>query len=161
MLINIPAGTVIIQEGEANMDMYKIVSGNVELYTGYGTEQETILGIKSKDDYFGEMGLFSGGKPAIYTVVAYSDLLLMRITDADVQDFIMNNHVDVLNIMKHMANSMYSLKYAMNLYAEDLMKENDDLKLRNYNRFFCKQLAKYDAGFAGTAGQKPYMNVKA
>ena len=86
MMMKIPAGTVIIQEGESNMDMYKIISGHAEIYTGYGTEYESILAIKSKDDYFGEMGLFTGGKPAVYTVVAYSDLLLMRITEADIDE---------------------------------------------------------------------------
>ena len=162
MLINIPAGPVIIKEGETNTPMYKIVSGTVELYNGYGTEQETILGIKSKDDYFGEMGLFSGGKPAIYTAVAYSDLLLMRITDVELEEFMLNNHVDVLRIMRNMADSMYSLKYAMDLYVEDLLKENDDSKFRNYNRFLNKQIAKYNAGFAmGMPGQKPFMNKKA
>lgn len=38
MLMKIPEGTVIIREGEVNMDMYKIISGNAEIYTGYGTD---------------------------------------------------------------------------------------------------------------------------
>ena len=162
MMMKIPAGTVIIREGEANTDMYKILSGNVELYAGYGTEQEAILGIKSKDGYFGEMGLFSGGKPAIYTAVAYSDLLLMRITNADLEDFLLNNHVDVLKIMRHMADSMYNLKYAMTLYVEDLMKEHDNQRLKGFQNYVSKQIAKYDAGFAaGMSRPQPFMNLKA
>ncbi len=163
MLKNIPAGTVVIKEGEEHTDMYKILSGNVELYSGYGTEQEAILGIKSKDDYFGTMGLFSGGKPAIYTVVAYSDLLVMEITNADLEDFIINNHVDVLKILRNMADSMYNLKFAMNLYVDDLMKEQDKQKLNGFNSYLSKQIAKYDAGFVtgGNRSLPPIVSFRA
>ncbi|MCR5343792.1 MAG: hypothetical protein K6E70_10580 [Butyrivibrio sp.] len=37
MMMKIPEVTVIIREGEVSMDMYKIISGHVELYTGYRT----------------------------------------------------------------------------------------------------------------------------
>ncbi len=162
MFYDIPAGTVIIREGEANMDMYKIISGHVELYSGYGTKNEAILGIKSKDDYFGEMGLFSGGKPAVYTAVAYSKLYVIRIVEEDMMNFIQHNHTDVLKIMRNMAESMYLLQYSMNLYVEDLMKEKDDMLLKNFNRYYSKQLAKYQAGFAaGMRTQASAVNLKA
>ena len=145
MLINIPEGTVIIREGEANMDMYKIVKGNAEIYSGYGTENEVILGIKSKDDYFGEMGLLTGGKPSIYTVVAYSDMILMRITEADIDEFILKNHVDVYHIMQHMAESMYALKYGMDMYVKDLEDSKNNAYLKGFSGYFSKQFAKYNA----------------
>ena len=145
MLMKIPEGTVILREGEKNMDMYKSVTGNVEVYSGYGTEKETILSIKSKGDFFGEMGLFTDGKPAIYTVVAYSDVLINRITAADIDEFILNNHVDVYRIMKNMAESMYKLKYSMDLYVEDLMNKENNVKLKDFSGFFSKQFAKYNA----------------
>ncbi len=31
MLMKIPEGTVILREGEENMDMFKIVTGNVKI----------------------------------------------------------------------------------------------------------------------------------
>ena len=145
MLIQIPEGTVIIQEGEANMDMYKIVSGNAEVYIGYKTENEAILGIKSKDDYFGEMGLLTGGKPAIYTVVAYSDMVLMRITDKDIDEFILNNHMDVYRIMQHMAESMYGIKYGMDMYIKDIEESKKEAYVKGFSGYFAKQFAKYNA----------------
>lgn len=160
MLTKIPEGTVIIREGEKNMDMYKIISGHVELYTGYGTEDESILGIKAKGEYFGEMGLFTEGKPALYTVVAFSDVLLLRVTSADIDEFILENHSDVLRIMKNMASSMYSLKYGMDMVMEDMetkyynsFSDKKDNNANDYNvhrkqftGFYSKMFAKYNAG---------------
>ncbi|MBE5826592.1 MAG: cyclic nucleotide-binding domain-containing protein [Butyrivibrio sp.] len=145
MMIRVPEGSVIIKEGEANMDMYKIISGNAELYIGYGTENEAILGIKSKDDYFGEMGLLSGGKPSIYTVVAYSEMLLMRVTEADIDEFILKNHSDVYRIMRHMAESMYGFKYGMDMYIKDLEASKNNAYLKDFSGYFAKQFAKYNA----------------
>ena len=145
MMMKVPAGSVIIQEGESNMDMYKIISGNVEIYTGYGTPGESILAIKSKGDYFGEMGLFTGGKPAIYTVVAYTDLLLLRITEANVDDFILNNHTDVYNIMKHLAETMYSMKFGMDMVMEDRTLSSNNARLKKFSGFYSKMFAQYNA----------------
>lgn len=148
MLTKVPQGTVIISEGEASMDMYKIVSGHVELYTGYGTPNESVLGIKSKNDYFGEMGLLTEGKPAIYTVVAYSDVLILRITSADIDEYIQQNHVDALRLMKHLADSMYALKFSMDLLLKDMAeRENDNnAQLKEFSGFYSKMFSKYNAG---------------
>ena len=144
MITKILEGTVIMREGEANMDMYKIISGNVELYRGYETKDEAIIGIKSKDDYFGEMGLLTGGKPSIYTVVAYSDVLLLRITEKDIDDFILNNHVDVLRIMQGMANSMYNIKFSMDMIMDDMADKVNSTKLKDFKGFYSKQFAMYN-----------------
>ena len=141
MVMEIPAGTVIIQEGEHNMDMYKILEGNVELYTGYGTKDETILGIQSKDSYFGEVGLLAE-MPAIYTVVAFSDLVVQRITMTEITAYFKDNHEDALAIMKKLAKSMYSLKFSMESYAND--KELQGKMGKNPAGFFAKEFSKYN-----------------
>ena len=119
MFQKVSEGCIIIREGELNMDMYKLVSGKAEVYVGYGTEHETVIGILSEGDYFGELGLFTQ-KPAIYTIVMYSDGLLFRITMNEIEDYIKNNGRDILSIMRHMANSMYNLKLNIDLLSEDL-----------------------------------------
>ena len=155
MLIKIPEGTVIIREGEVNMDMYKIISGNAEIYTGYGTDKEAILGIVSKDDYFGEMGLLTQ-KPAIYTVVAFNDMAVMRITLADIDEYIKSNHHDTFVIMKKMAESMYNLKYSMDMFVKDVAEGRVDVREKNYQGFFSNQFAKYNVRgeVAGTRYEK-------
>ena len=155
MLMKIPEGTVIIREGEVNMDMYKIISGNAEIYTGYGTDKEAILGIVSKDDYFGEMGLLTQ-KPAIYTVVAFNDMAVMRITLADIDEYIKSNHHDTFVIMKKMAESMYSMKYSMDMFVKDVAEGRVDVREKNYQGFFSNQFAKYNVRgeVAGTKYEK-------
>ena len=146
MLIQIPEGTVILKEGEANMDMYKIVSGHVEVYAGYGTESETILGIMSKGSYFGELGLLTQ-KPAIYTIVAFSDLLLNRITMEEIDDYIANNHHDIFAIMKNMADTMYNLKFNIDLLLNDAANADatESLKgLKQLNALMAKQMTRYN-----------------
>ncbi len=143
MTLQIPAGTVILAENEVNMDMYKIVSGSVEVYSGYGTDKEAILGILSKGSYFGEIGLLSK-KPAIYTVVAYSDVLLLRITMNEIDLYIKNNHHDILAIMQHMAETMYSLKYSMDMVLEDVEKNSESQSAEKYKALLSKHFAKYN-----------------
>ena len=145
MMTKVPEGTVILREGESSRDMYKIISGQVELYRCYGTRDEAIIGIKSKEDYFGETGLLTDGKPALYTVVAYSDVLLLRITKTDLEDYILNNHVDVIRIMQSMANSMYNIKYSMDMIMNDLNEKANNDMLNELRSYYSKQLALYNA----------------
>ncbi|MBR6329697.1 MAG: cyclic nucleotide-binding domain-containing protein [Lachnospiraceae bacterium] len=148
-MMKIPEGTVVIREGETCLDMYKIVHGSVEVYTGYGTEKEAILGILSKDDFFGEMGLLTG-KPSLYTVVAYNEILVLRITEATIDSYLENNRRDAFLIMKKMAESMYNLKYGMDLFMNDVFEEHADMS-EKYRRILANRVAKYSA-LGGAAG---------
>ena len=92
---------MILQEGEKNLDMYKILSGHVEMYTGYGTENEVLLGILGPGTCFGEFGILTK-KPAIYTIIAYSNLRILRVTEELLMEFMQNNPENVLKIMTNM-----------------------------------------------------------
>ena len=127
MLTQVSEGMVIVQEGEVNMDLYKLVSGKAEVYVGYGTEKETIVGILSEGAYFGEMGFLSS-KPAIYTIVMYSDGLLLRVTAQDFVRYIQENPRDIVAIMRHMADTMYTLKKNIELLTNDLNNMVDEKK---------------------------------
>ncbi len=104
-IVTFPAESLILQEGEVNLDMYKILKGYVELYTGYGTDRESIIGIIGPGACFGEFGLLLE-KPAIYTAIASTDVYSIRVTSGLIGDFIQENHSSVLQIMKNMANTM-------------------------------------------------------
>ena len=158
MLFRIPAGITILKEGEVNPELYKLISGNCEVYTGYGTERESILGILSKGAYFGEIGFFSG-KPSIYTVVAYTDVMLERIETTEFQKYVTEHYEDMLALMKNMTESMYSLRFNMELMAKDAeQKKINDLDthnssgdkeaigstIRNNDAYLREQLKKYN-----------------
>ena len=128
MLYKVTEGMVIVHEGEVSMDMYKLVAGKAEVYVGYGTERETVIGILAEGSYFGELGLLAQ-KPAIYTIVMYSDGLLLRITMNEIEEYIRSNERDILAIMKHMANSMYNLKLNIDLLSEDISTMVEEKKI--------------------------------
>ncbi len=88
-IYEIPAGTVILNEGETNLDMYKIL-----------TEQ-----------------------PAIYTIIAFDNIRILRVTEGVMNDFIQENHDSVLQIMKNMANHMMRMQRQINQLSTELAQE--------------------------------------
>jgi len=127
-------GTVILKENEVSMDMYQIEKGHVELYKDYGTRNETILGILSKGDFFGEIG-FLTKKPSIYTAVAYDDVVVNKIPIDNVISFIKEYPYAALLIMKNMANTMYNLKFDIDLLAKERVIDAEQIAkhLLKYN----------------------------
>lgn len=115
----IPAGTVCVQEGEVCLDMYKIVNGFAEVYTGYQTENEVILEIISTGMYFGELGLLTG-QPSIYTVVAYSDVTVYRVPASEILLYVTENPRDTIAIMKHMANQVMTMRNHVALLMSEI-----------------------------------------
>ena len=120
-LTKFPEGSVILNEGEQNLDMYKIIHGHAELYNGYGTDKEVVLGILGPGSCFGEFGLLLK-QPAIYTVVAYSDVFAMRVTEGELGDFVQHNHHDIINIMRNMSRMMIVMQQQINLLAGELQE---------------------------------------
>lgn len=118
-IFSVPAGTIILSEGEVNLDMYKILQGHAELYIGYGTPKETLIGIIGPQACFGEFGLLLQ-KPALYTVVAYSELHLIRVSEGEMGDFVQTNHRSIIAIMRNMANTMLVMRKQIDMLLNDL-----------------------------------------
>ena len=118
-MIKLPEGTVILKEGELNLDMYKIINGHAEVYMGYGTDRETLIGIIGPQACFGEFGMLLE-KPAIYTVIAYSEILILRITKGEMGDFVQQNHKSIIDIMENMARTMMTMRTQIDLLINDL-----------------------------------------
>ena len=112
-------GTVILNEGEVNLDMYKIAQGHVEMYTGYGTDEEKLIGILGPGTCFGEFGVLTG-MPAVYTIVAYSDVVLIRVNEALMEDFVTHNYEDIRKIMSNMAKAMLNMHRQVQEMSEEL-----------------------------------------
>ena len=117
--IQIPADTVIIREGETNDDMYKIISGRAICAINHGTDEEYLLGSLKEGKTFGEYSLLSDN-PGIYTVTAYSDMLLLRISRSEFEDFIQMNAGNSVNIMRNMAAMLRVLKVNIDMLNEEL-----------------------------------------
>ena len=123
-IYEIPEGTMILKEGETNLDMYKILSGHVEMYTGYGTDKEVLIGVLGPGACFGEFGILTG-KPAIYTIIAYSKLRIYRITEELMKDFMKDNPDSILQIMKNMAGNMMRMQRQINQLSDELTEVSE------------------------------------
>lgn len=118
-IYEIPPDTMILKEGEINLDMYKIVSGHVEMYTGYGTPNEVLIGLLGPGTCFGEFGILTG-QPAIYTIITYSKTKILRVTEGLMGDFIQENKDDILQIMRNMATNMTRMQHQINQLSREL-----------------------------------------
>ena len=126
-IISFPQESVILKEGEVNLDMYKILQGNVELYTGYGTDQEVLLGIIGPQSCFGEFGLLLH-QPAIYTAIAYTDVYAMRVSEGEMGDFVEQNHKNIIDIMRNMARMMMLMQRQIDLLSDDVKTSEKDIQ---------------------------------
>ena len=100
---------VILREGELNTEMYKILAGKAVMYFGYGTDDEYAAGTLKEGQCFGEYSLLTE-KPGIYTVVAFTDMLLMRIGRDEFSGFVEMNAANSVEIMRNMAKMISVLR---------------------------------------------------
>ena len=117
--VKVPAEKVILREGTKNNEMYKIISGRAVCSINYGTDNEHILGVLKEGKTFGEYSLLSG-ESAIYTVTAFTDMLLLRIESGDFMNFLEISAANSLNIMQNMASMMNMLKVNIDMLNEEL-----------------------------------------
>lgn len=123
-MVTFQAEEVIIQEGRSYDEMYKIVSGSVAVYMRYGEEDEHLLGIYSKSRCFGEINVLSE-QPSIYTVVAYNEVLLMRITRDSLEEFIRNYPGNAIDIMRNMVQTFGFMQKNIELLLNEIYEKRD------------------------------------
>ncbi len=117
--VKVPANRVILREGEKNDEMYKIISGRAICSINHETDEEYLLGSLNEGKTFGEYSLLTDS-PEIYTVTAYSDMLLLRISRSEFEDFIQMNAGNSVNIMRNMAVMMNMLKVNIDMLNGEL-----------------------------------------
>ncbi len=121
-MIQFAEDEVILAEGSTEKVLYKIIHGKAIVYFNYGKEDEYMVGMLSEQRCFGELSILCG-KPSIYTVVAYSDVLVMRIQEKDFDDFIRNNSANAIGIMRNLANTLLTLSLNVNMVLDELAQE--------------------------------------
>ena len=131
-MVKYSEGDVILREGELSTVMYKVISGHAEIYIDYGKKQETLIKVISRNACFGEYS-FLLKKPAIYTVIAHEDILVLKISEDTLGEFIKTNHQTVIDIMKNMAQNMYTLRFQVDLLLKefDASGKSDEKKVAN------------------------------
>ena len=71
-LLRFHEGEYMLREGDANVDMFQIMTGKAEVYLGYGTKQETLIGIIN-------LGMFQINLDANYQKVVKGFVLLAAV----------------------------------------------------------------------------------
>ena len=70
-------------------------------------------------------------EPCTYTVIAYDEVLLMRITKEYLEEFIQMNPKNVLDIMRSMGRSMIVMQKNIDLLLDDINAKADSKKENN------------------------------
>jgi len=78
-----PAGTLVLQEGQAGDEFYVILQGQVEIVRALGSAEESNLGLRQAGEFIGEIGLLNQGAPRTATARVVQDARLLTITYAD------------------------------------------------------------------------------
>ena len=117
--IRVHADEVIQREGETGSKMYKIVSGTAICYLNYGTEKEYLIGKFKEGASFGEYQLLTG-KPAPYTMVAFTDMLLLRIGRGEFRKFIEMNTSNAVDIMRVQMKMIAALKLHVDMLVDEI-----------------------------------------
>lgn len=128
-MLKFHADDIIMKENGIYEEMYKIISGAVAVYIRYGEKEEHLIGIYSKPKCFGEPNVLSS-QPSIYTVVAYDEVLLMRITKDSLEEFVRNNPRNAIDIMRNMVHTNMLMQKNINLLLDDMNEKQDINKRR-------------------------------
>ena len=110
---------IILREGEHSEEMYKLLSGKAAMYLHYGEENQYLIGYISDQGCFGDVSLLTK-LPNPYTVVATTNVMLMRIRNTQFEEFIVNNTKNAVDIMTNMANMIVTLNKDIDLITDEL-----------------------------------------
>ena len=125
-LLRFRADEVLIRENEVNKVMYKIINGTVISYLNYGSDNEYLVSRLKENALFGEYSVMTG-EPAIYTSVAFSDVIALEIGKDEVLNYFKNGILNPIDVMETNAKMLSALKIHINM----LLEENANLQ---YNR---------------------------
>lgn len=113
------ADDIIIMEGDACPDLYKIISGEVACYTSYGKKDEYLIGLYGKDRFLCVED-FLNNHTSHTTCVVVEDVLAMRITQEEFPEYIRTNTANAMDIMKHLAKGIHLLNKHIQLVTNEL-----------------------------------------
>jgi len=105
MRTSFSSGKVIFEEGDLGLAMYVIESGEVEIHKRIG-EEDRVLAVLGKGDFFGEMCMLEDDVPRSATVVALTDIEAVMI-DRSAFTFILKHNPEItIRIMRKLVRRL-------------------------------------------------------
>ena len=132
---------IVISEGSCNKEMYKIVSGKAAIYFDHGKETEYLVGVLGEGRCFGEIGLLTG-KASPFSVVAFTDLMLLGIGSDDFESFVREEPQKAIDIMKDLARTAVTMSANVNMLKEEMIRafseKADEQRINRLNESIMK-----------------------
>lgn len=124
---SLPAGAVVVREGEPADALYLIARGKVKVHLGEGSE-EVLLDTKGPGQYFGEMML--DDKPRSATVTTLEPCEMATISGADFKAF----------LLAHPEVSLQLIRNLIQMARGQNVRTRDDVRTREQLRQYIAQL---------------------
>lgn len=96
-------GEAIFREGSYGETMYEITSGEVCIYAGYESNNQTLLATLGKGDIFGEMGLIEFWSRSATAVAAQDGTEVDEINNDEYMSYLQDQPDKVLSIMRQLS----------------------------------------------------------
>jgi serine phosphatase RsbU (regulator of sigma subunit) len=100
-VVNLKSGDMLFREGDVPEHLFIMVSGELEINMGSGTNNEIVLNVLKEGEYFGEMGLIMPGGRRTAGARARGDVVLLSMSR--------NRFVDLMHHHPQLANAMVSV----------------------------------------------------
>lgn len=130
-------GSVIFRQGEEDKVLYKILTGEVEIYSDYGGPHEICLSSLQSQQCFGEMSILEDC-PRSATAVAKVDVSLMSYPEKLMGTFVHQNPGFALEIMKNLSgqlrNSTSELEKMHRMLLKLTERKTADNEIQEYIR---------------------------
>ncbi len=102
------SGEVIIREGEAGTTLFRLLSGNIGIYTEYGKKEQFRIAFLKSGGYFGEQAIIETS-PRSATVVAECSVKVLEIPGNELTSFLKENPEELLIFLKHLASKVQNM----------------------------------------------------
>src|SRR6476659_4446238 len=92
-------GDVIFREGQPSDAAYLVVSGFVEIVTGFGAPNQKTIGMLGKGQYFGEMGAIDNS-PRSATAVAKGEVDCVSVGPEEFMESLVEQPTEAIALLK-------------------------------------------------------------
>ncbi len=101
-------GDIIFREGDTGDTLYQINDGTVEIYAGYGGDDQQLLVELGAGKFFGEMAAIEA-YPRSATAVAKEDVKVLEIGCSEIGDYFKKEPDRIMDIMKSLGGRLRDL----------------------------------------------------
>ncbi len=103
--VELKAGQYVFREGDLGTEMYIINEGKVEILNQVGDEEEQILAVLEKGDFFGEMSVLED-LPRAASARAVTDLRLLQINGSTFDQLLQGNPEIAVRMMRKLSRRL-------------------------------------------------------